>query len=103
MALTISLLKDDGFWIVGETPAQDKRFVMDEVYLSRGFVLVDGSGVKYDVTPNDEVEIFPEVWVSDGHRQIVGKARCVFDAPKSIRILRDELYNQLGRNAASAA
>lgn len=103
MALTISLLKGDGFWIVGQTPEQDKRFEVDEVFLSRGFVLKDEKGSKTQITNEDEVEICDDVWVSDGHRTIVGKARCVFTAPVSIRILRDELYVQLSRERHAAA
>ncbi len=103
MALTISLMKDDGFWIVGATPAEDKRFTVDEVFLSRGFVIASEDGERHNVTPDDEVEIHPDVWVSDGHRTIVGKARCVFEAPTSIRILRDELYVQLCQERAAAA
>lgn len=103
MALTISFMKDEGFWLVGDTPEQDRRFVMDEVFLTRGFVLKGPNEERISVTPNDEVEIAPEVWVSDGHRLIVGKARCVFEAPQRIKILRDELYVQLCRERTAAA
>ena len=97
MALTISLVQGDSFWIVGKTPAEDLRFEMAEVFLTRGFVLTGPDKETIRVTPDDEVEICQDVWVSDGHRTIVGKARCVFDAPRQIRILRDELYQELGR------
>lgn len=93
MALTFTMQQGDGFWICGDTPAEDQRFVMDEIFLSRGFTLRGPDDKLYNCEAATEVEIAPNVWVSDGHRLIVGKARVVFEAPRSIKILRDDLYH----------
>jgi hypothetical protein len=105
--LALSLSKDEGFWLLcaGRT---DERWLVAEVFLARGFVLEGPKGEKIEIgsdreTHDDEVEIASEVWVSDGHRHIVGRARVVFNAPQSVIILRDELYEERKRKEARVA
>jgi hypothetical protein len=108
MALTISLMKGQGFWVCDPGAARDYHFVMEEVFLTKGFTLEGDDGAQFYCGPDDEVDICGAaksqgdgVWVSDGHREIVGKARVVFDAPKHVKILRDDLYKQGVREAAA--
>lgn len=100
--LTISLVVGDGFWLLRKGKA-DERWEMKEVFLSRGFVLAGPGGVEYEINPEEELEIAPGVWVSDGHRVIVGKARVVFAAPQEVVILRDELYVERKKREAAEA
>ena len=98
--LTLSMAQGEGLWLMQEGKPSE-RWVIDEVFLSRGFILKGPDGRLLQVHPDDEVEIAEEVWVSDGHRLIVGRARIVLNAPKKVTILRDELYEERKRREAA--
>ena len=103
--LAVSMSKGEGFWLL-QDGSPDERWVLKEVFLSRGFILEGPDGHTVSVgeseeTNDDEIEIVDDVWVSDGHRHIVGRARVVFNAPQSITILRDELYVERKKQEAA--
>lgn len=105
--LTLSLAQGEGFWLLRDGKP-DQRWALEEVYLARGFVLRSDDGQEFAVgsdtaSADEEVEICDKVWVSDGHRHIVGRARVVVNAPQSIMILRDELYVERKRKEAERA
>jgi hypothetical protein len=100
--LTLSLSVGEGFWLLTEG-REDERWVVKEVFLARGFVVAGPKGIEREVTQEDEVEIAPKVWLSDGIRRIVGRARINVEAPQDVMILRDDLYTERKRKEAKAA
>jgi hypothetical protein len=98
--LTLSMSVGEGFWLLSEGRA-DERWFLKEVFLARGFVVEGPTGTEYEVTQTDEVEIAPGVWLSDGNRRIVGRARVVVSAPQSVMILRDDLYVERKKKEAA--
>lgn len=99
--LTLTLSVGEGFWLLREG-RKDERWVIKEVFLSRGFVVCGGpKQIEYEITQEDEVEIAPDVWLSDGKRRIVGRVRMTIEAPQDVTILRDELYHERKKKEAA--
>jgi hypothetical protein len=90
--LALSMQKGEGFWLVRDGQP-DQRWELIEVFLAKGFVVRGPEGKEYEVNQDDEVEIAPKVWLSDGLRRIAGRARVNIEAPQSVTILRDERYS----------
>ena len=90
MPLTLTLAEGDDFYVGGD------RWVVDQVHLTEGFVLVGPDGQVVEVDSSKAEVLAPSVKVSDGHRVLAGKARVVLNAPRSISILRGDLYREQG-------
>ncbi len=88
MPLTLTMAAGEDFYV------GDQRFQIEEVFLTEGFTLRGPDGHVYNVDAKKSVDITPTVKVSDGHRVLVGKARVVFNAPRSVPILRGDLYRE---------
>jgi hypothetical protein len=91
--LALSICQGEGFWLVRDG-CPDERWELIEVFLAKGFVVRGPNGKEYEVKQTDEVEIAKDVWLSDGPRRIVGRARVNIEAPQSVTILRDERYQK---------
>jgi hypothetical protein len=94
MPLALTMAAGEDFYV------GDDRFEVEEVFLTEGFTLRGPDGVLHSVDAKKSVDIAPEVRVSDGHRVLVGKARIVFNAPRSVPILRGQLYREQRPDAA---
>lgn len=99
MALTITMAEGDDVYVIG-TDDVPHRFVLDELFADEGFTLVrldaggDTDGSFIEVGPEKAEEILPEVFVSDGKRELSDKARVVFNAPREIDIFRGVVYRE---------
>jgi hypothetical protein len=101
--LALSMTVGEGFWLLVDG-REDERWEIIEVFLARGFVVRGGpKKIEYEVTQDDEVEIAPGVWLSDGIRRIVGRARVNIQAPQKVMVLRDDLYVERKKKEAKAA
>jgi hypothetical protein len=98
--LTLSLAQGEGFWLL-KAGHQDRRWELDEVFLSKGFTVKSDDGKVQEVRPEEELELAHDVWISDGDRLIVGRARIVLNAPMDVKILRDALYEERKRKVAA--
>jgi hypothetical protein len=98
--LTLSVSVGEGFWLLREG-SDDERWMVREVFLARGYVIEGPNGAVYEIKQEDEVEIAPAVWLGDGNRRIVGRARVLIDAPQNVTILRDELYEERKKKEAA--
>ena len=89
MALVLALKSGQAFYV------DHTRFVVGNVVSEIDFTVThEESGKTYHVTETKSAEIMPDVFVQAGDRQQMLMARVAFDAPRSIRILRQEVYDQ---------
>ena len=86
MPLVLSFKEDDEFYV------GDKVFFVTEIAGPARFVIEDEFGRRWDVTDERAVEIAPDVMASVGKNGSNHLARLVIDAPRSVPILRGELY-----------
>jgi len=85
MALTLSLRVGAAFYV------DDERVVLRQI-VSPDHFIIDAGGTDYDVVPDEACEPFPDVFISGSYRHDYGQARLAIDAPRSIVILREEMY-----------
>lgn len=89
MALVLALKSGQAFYV------EHERFVVGAVVSEIDFeVTHERTGKTHHVTDSKSVEVLPDVFVSAGDRQQMLMARIAFEAPRSIRILRQEVYDQ---------
>lgn len=86
--LTISLGEGEDFFVA------EKRFEVVEVYMTDGFAVRMSGGKRVEITSERAEEIVPGVFLQDGHRNLVGHVRAVFQAPRDVVILRGKLYRE---------
>ena len=84
MPLTLTLREREGFYI------GDRRWSVARI-AKAGVWIRSPEGREYRVTDQEAIEVQPDVRVSDGFVTHYGMARLVFNAPRSIVILREEL------------
>lgn len=88
MPLTLTLAEGEDFYIGHD------RWEVEKVHLTEGFILRGPDGARIEVDSSKAEMLGPNVKVSDGHRILAGKARVVLNAPRSISILRGDLYRE---------
>src|SRR5690606_22122797 len=93
MALSFTLRLAEGFYV------GDNRWYVEAIE-QQSVVLVGPNARRVEVSDQEAVELEPNVFVSEGFPLEFG-CRLVLDAPRSILILRDELYERQRRPGAS--
>lgn len=94
MALVLEIQKGRGFYL------NDLKVTVEEIYSPSKFtVLVHKSGMStiMEVNNKQQTELMPEVFAQAGRDQTSGYGdlcKIAIEAPHSIRILRDTLYDQ---------
>lgn len=93
MALVLAIGLDEDFYV------KDTRVSLDSITHELKFKLkVHGSAMDnvYEITDKHALEILPNVRVSAGTNAdlVKGYVKVVIDAPKTIKILREDLYNE---------
>lgn len=92
MALVLSMRERSDFFV------GDERFVVEQVYSDTHFrIRQDSSGRVFDITDQKSTEVMPEVFVSAGDKQPNILARVAIEAPRTIKILRGEMYRDVHR------
>ena len=88
MALNISVAEGGRVYI------GDRLIRVTEIRSLTRATIVDDTGMHHDLFDNRSTEVYPGVFVSIGRKQHVGQCSLTFEAPKSVVILREELYRR---------
>lgn len=97
MALIISVPEKADFYVGSQTSLDDmERVVVDRIENETSYILKVKDQV-FRVTDEFGVEIFPNVVVSCGRTGTLINAKLAISAPKSVRILRGNLYRRYKR------
>lgn len=89
MTLVLTLRQGEDFFV------QDDRVVLEQIHSETEFSLRrDSDGALIRLRGGPSVELFPGVLVSVAARGQLGLSRIAFEAPRSLRILRGDLYRR---------
>lgn len=88
MALVLGVVDGSRIYI-DDTP-------LDVVKVFPSSILVELAGVRYSLSKEESVEVYPQVFVSVGvsKKRDVALPRLLFEAPRDIAINRREIYEQ---------
>lgn len=87
MALAFTRGEGDSFYV------DQAKFVVETVHALKGFTLRGPNDELLEVGDDKAEQIAPDVYVSDGFRHVMGRARVVFNAPQDVLLLRGELVD----------
>jgi hypothetical protein len=93
MALVLNVKKGEGFWVVDSfDKLTDTRYVVESILNECEFVLrKDGTDLAYRVGP-DPRAVENGIVISSGDNTSRHSVRVLIDAPRTLKILRDKLY-----------
>jgi len=91
MALSLGLARNRGVYF-NDTLMTVERIVSGKLF----YVRVHGACIdkEFEITDKEAIEVCPQVRISAGLDGTNELARLVINAPRSITILRDTLYNK---------
>lgn len=88
MALTLVFQENTSFYV------EDQRFMVINIHEDGGCTVVDTKGKKTDIDRGGYVELLPNVRITESFKNLPHETKLVFDAPRSIEILRENLYER---------
>jgi len=89
MALVLQLVPGEDFYVGGE------RYVLKEIVSDTAFTIERArDGKRFHILDDKAILIEADVYASAGTRGQATSARLCIEAPRSVRILRGELYRQ---------
>ena len=106
MGLVLGFLEGDSTWIMDK--GSDHKVTLERILGPGHFrVSVEGPMMvnKFEITEGQRVQIYPELFISIGsgggpREDGMVTAKIVFEAPKTLKILRDKLYQEQRRRKA---
>lgn len=86
MALSLAVREGERVFI------GDRPILLETVVNAHLVYVVDDKGHAYKIDSNEQLEIYPDVWLQVGEASKHNGVNLTFAAPRSIVILREELY-----------
>jgi hypothetical protein len=89
MALVLGMLEGRSFYLADTRVEVEKIFTPNRVSL-----IVHGSILrKVTIGPNHRTELMPGIYASIGTDSTIDQVKVALEAPRNIKILRDNLYD----------